>query len=297
MTFMENIDTKTRDELIAYIDRLRHLEFVKDNIIREQRGTIERLIAENTKMYNSFNGSSIAKGGYIEESLVCNDINCNAYNIRHILERISGHSIGICTRVQGHTKVDIHDTLHFNAQIKKCKYKQFQQLGRYGVNTLVHNVPNLFIIEYILKGLCELPINDLGKVCRDIPRKSLSAQYYTLSELELLINTLEHNKRDLLQFMFYGDLDITRRPTYIIGVYYIDATRVSIKIYNIQNMIDELMSYYFTITNSKNVISLGGNKITIQRKGGDNGRPSSNQIQFKITLSSFIHEHEINLLS
>ena len=50
------------------------------------------------------------------------------------------------------------------------------------------------------------------------------------------------------------------------------------------DVIESLMQYDFKIRNSKTVIELGPS-FTFQRKGGDGGRQSANDIQFKIVPS------------
>jgi len=52
----------------------------------------------------------------------------------------------------------------------------------------------------------------------------------------------------------------------------------------IKDVIDSLMRYDFSIRESMTVVQLGPS-FTFQRKGGDGGRKSANDIQFKIVPS------------
>ena len=51
-----------------------------------------------------------------------------------------------------------------------------------------------------------------------------------------------------------------------------------------KDVIESLMQYDFSIRDSKTVVELGPS-FTFQRKGGDGGRKSANDIQFKIVPS------------
>ena len=66
-------------------------------------------------------------------------------------------------------------------------------------------------------------------------------------------------------------------------------------VYKMNDVIKYLNTQNFKIRKSGTVIELG-NSFTIQRKGGDSGRKSSNQLQFKIIISSLNELSEFEYL-
>lgn len=83
-------------------------------------------------------------------------------------------------------------------------------------------------------------------------------------------------------------------PKYFICVNYEENNRKFVVIYKIKDIINDLTKYDFIVKKSKSVVSLN-NCINIQRKGGDGGKKSSNQLQFKIIISNittdFLFKH------
>ena len=75
------------------------------------------------------------------------------------------------------------------------------------------------------------------------------------------------------------------KPKYLIAVQYVNKIRKKIKFFKMNNIILFLMNKNFEISKSKSVVSLG-KSLSFQRKGGDCGKKSSNQLQFKIVISS-----------
>lgn len=82
-------------------------------------------------------------------------------------------------------------------------------------------------------------------------------------------------------------------PKYICGIEYDNKNnRKSMIIYNIEDIIKYLEQYNFIIKKSHNVIELG-NCISFQRKGGDNGNKSSNQLEIKLIFSNINIENKL----
>jgi hypothetical protein len=222
--------------------------------------------------------SNIAKNGYKEEQLVCNNLNSIIE-----LRKIFGADIKPnFRRLIGNSKTDIINSDNITIQIKKFKKGQFGQVDRHWVKNIIENIVELEPIRYILENLCEIPLKKCGKlVDKSVGRIPLSLDNYKQEELDNLIQKMNDNKKKILEYAFYGN---SVKPDYYIGVEYIGKIRKKLFIYKTESIINELLKCNFTIKKSKTVIALG-NSLTIQRKGGDGGNKSSNQMQFKIIFS------------
>lgn len=229
--------------------------------------------------------SNTAKNGYKEEQLVCNDLNFNTC-MQSELYTFIPERIRYCSKLKGTSKVDItSEDKRFTAQVKKYKHGQFQQLDRHWLHDLIQHIPAISLYEKLLRNWCELPLSVDGKfVDKSASRVLLSNIYYQDKVLHSFVDTLNRHKRDILEYAFYG----TKKdciPEYLIGVEYKKNTRFKLIAYKISDIIDSLCKYAFEIAASKSVIKLG-TCLSLQRKGGDGGKKSSNQLQFKIILSS-----------
>ena len=229
--------------------------------------------------------SNPALNGYKEEKNVCNDLN-NNNEIKKKGCNFLPDNIDFCQRKKGNHKIDIESKNGvLTAQVKKYKKGQFQHLDRHWVSDMIDNIPNLKNIKEMLKNLCEIPLQKNEKyIDKTKNRVLLDNENYTDDELIEFINTLNKNKREILEYAFYGknNSDI---PKYLIGVEYIKKKRSKIVFYKIEDIIDYLCKQNFEISKRKSVIKLG-ESISLQRKGGDSGRKGSNQLQFKIIISS-----------
>ena len=79
------------------------------------------------------------------------------------------------------------------------------------------------------------------------------------------------------------------QPKYLFGVEYEDKKRTKIVVFKIQEVISYLENLQFVISPKKTVILLGNDgTISLQRKGGDSKKKSSNQLQIKIILSKLL---------
>jgi len=170
-------------------------------------------------------GSQIAKGGYNVETQVCNDLNHNVEIRTALGEWNKTDSIGTFSQIKGTTKVDICNSekvadATYRLQVKKTKKGQSGQVDRHWARDLVNNIPDLKPVEYMLKNLCELPLQSCGKLVDKSEKvKSLSTENYLQSELSILIDKLNSNKRDILNGLFYGN-DRSSSPNYLCGVEY-----------------------------------------------------------------------------
>ena len=207
-------------------------------------------------------------------------------NRKEIRQLFKGIEYDECFQKKGNSKVDIlSKNMEITAQVKKYRNKVFQQLDKHWVEDFVNSIPNLNIISNILKNLCEILLsNDNIHVDKTKNRKLLSTENYTTETLEKFINVLNNNKKQILEYVFYGT-DQTMKPKYLIAVQYVNKIRKKIKFFKIDDIILFLMNKNFEISKSKSVVSLG-KSLSFQRKGGDCGKKSSNQLQFKIIISS-----------
>ena len=233
-------------------------------------------------------GSSIAKSGYYEEELICKDLNENNNDVCEILKNLNVFNRDTFKVLKGNSKVDVSNGV-IKFQVKKYTLgKPPGQLDRHWTSDVVKVIPELEPIKPILVGLCELPLreDDKKKCDKNKPVIKLCNSIYSEDQLTLFIQTLNENKKDLLNYVFLGT-DKTTTPEFMIGVQYInDDERNNITIYNISDIIDILMEEDFDIRKSKTVFGLG-KSFYFQRKGGDNGNKSANQLQCKFSFQTF----------
>ncbi len=158
------------------------------------------------------------------------------------------------------SKVDIKNN-NWNFQVKKSKKGQFQQVSRGTVDNLINDLPELEPIKDLLKERCE-------------EKKEFKPE---------LLDTLNKNKRQIIEHALLGHGE---KPDILCVTEWgkKNNKREKITFYEMSDVIESLMQYDFKIRNSKTVIELGPS-FTFQRKGGDGGRQSANDIQFKIVPS------------
>ena len=159
------------------------------------------------------------------------------------------------------SKVDVTNG-EVHIQVKKSKVGQFQQISRGTVDNLVRALPELACITNLLKERCE-------------ERKHFSPG---------VLETLNSSKRRILEHALLGYGDTKPDILCVTEWDKKDSKRMKIMFVPMKDVIDTLMRYDFVIRKSRTVIELGPS-FTIQRKGGDGGRQSANDIQFKIVPS------------
>ena len=256
----------------------------KDNYQEIKNKELDEInnIEESLSLINSHT----AKNGYNEEELVCNDLNTNI-NVRQLIIEISRTTYETFLRINNNSKCDIQSTNKLiNVQVKKYKQNRFQHLDRHWVDNLIKNIPELKNIDYILKNLCEKPLLNNGfYVDTSHSIVKLCSSNYSQSILDNFIDELNKNKQKILNFAFLGT-NKNIQPDYMIGSEYVNNKRIKLIIFKIKDILIYLESLNFKITKRKTVIQLGDDSIiSLQRKGGDNGKKSGNQLQFKIIIS------------
>jgi len=159
------------------------------------------------------------------------------------------------------SKVDLTNG-RLNIQVKKSKAGQFQQISRGTVDNLVAVIPELQPIESLLKERCE------------------QKQHFSPD----IIDTLNLSKREILEHALLGHGGLKPDVLCVTEWDKKDAVRTKIMFVAMKDVVESLMRYDFSIRESKTVVELGPS-FTFQRKGGDGGRRSANDIQFKIVPS------------
>jgi hypothetical protein len=156
------------------------------------------------------------------------------------------------------------------------------QVARGKLNTLVNKFPSLKSVFYMIINLCRVPIKN-GKCVRDIPNVKLTIKKYAKEELDNLIEKIEMIKEDILKYIFLGTNKKTQPK--IFSVSFFDKRdkkdqRKKICFWLVSDLIKLISSFPISINSSGSEISFG-DIVTMQRKGGDSGRASANNFQFK----------------
>ena len=229
-------------------------------------------------------GSIIARNGYLEEEYLVNKLNEDTQLIK-LLEEFTGKNIiNNAIKIKGNKKSDINIS-GINIQHKKTKDKQFGQIHRHYVDHLINKVPELENCKYMLKNLCEKPINEETKLCdKKYNIKKINNINYTENEIDNLINLIEKNKRNIINYAFHGSEEKFTPELFSISLFTKD-TREKLIFWKMNDIIEYLMKSKVNIKKSQTVIEIS-NGLTFQRKGGDGGKKGSNNFQFKFIPSS-----------
>lgn len=233
--------------------------------------------------------NNTAINGYKEEELVCNNLN-TTIDLRTLITEISGHTYDYFVRNNDNSKCDIQSSNKLiTIQVKKYKNNRFQHLDRHWIDHLIIHIPELKSIDYILKNLCEKPILSNGiTIDKSKHIKKLCSTNYSQSILDNFIYELNKNKKKILNYAFLGT-NKDKQPDFLIGIEYVNNKRTKLILFKIADIIIYLETLNFNITKGKTVIQLGNDRIiSLQRKGGDKGNKSSNQLQFKIIVSKLL---------
>ena len=281
------LNEKKNRQIIELFQKKRDFEIEK---LKEKLESCNNQIALLKKNVISLKNSNTAKDGYAEEESLCNDL--KKPEIKNAFIDILGNKYDSCLRVSGNHKCDIEsENKILRAQVKKYKNGQFQQLDRHTLNHFIESIPKLGDVKKILSDLWEYPLlpnslyvdktNDIKKLCHS---------NYSPDILKDLLTVLNSNKRDILNYAFLGK-NPEIQPEYLIGVEYKNNKKDSIVVFKIKDVIDYLETCDFRISPKKTALILGNeNIISLQRKGGDRGYKSSNQLQIKIIVSKLIEK-------
>ena len=252
--------------------------------VAEQKAE-KKAAREAAKLQRSITNSETAKNGYKEEELVCKDLNSGLLDA---FAPILGNNYNECNRIKGNHKCDIQsDNKILRGQVKKYKKGRFQQLDRHWISKLTEDIPELKDHLQIMEDLIECKLLPNGThVVKPISRKTLSTLNYPQEKLDNFLDLLNKYKKQILEYAFLGS-NSEMQPDYLIGVEYKDKERNKIIVFKIIEIIDYLKTLKFQISPKKTCIYLGSKgTISLQRKGGDSGKKSSNQLQIKLILSN-----------
>lgn len=226
-----------------------------------------------------------AKGGYLEEDFIKNYMNINT-SVKKKFRSYFKTEYYTLSKIKGTHKVDISDGINCHFQVKKSKLNQFGQIARHSIDSFVKYIPDLSKIIHILKKWIEIPLKDDGKhIDNTYTKVKLTTSFFTEDELITLISTLNEKeiKKKIIELVLLG-ICKKLKPNYICVILYENDIRKKIIFYKMNDIIAYLLQFDFQISKGKTVIYLG-DIFTLQRKGGDGGRKSSNNIQFKIIPS------------
>lgn len=245
-------------------------------------------LEEAKKELLSHTNSKTAKDGYKEEQLICDDLRDT--QIQNKFSPILGNDYDECVRIHGNHKCDIQSkNKKLSAQVKKFQKGQFQQLDRHWVIDIVKNIPGLSSVSEIIKDLFEYPLlPNQTHVDKEKSIKTLSVTNYSQEKIDNFLSVLNQHKRHLLHYAFLGT-NVEKKPDYLFGVEYVNKKRDTLFLFEIEKIMDYLLTLDFRVSPRKTVIWLGDEAIvSLQRKGGDSGRKSSNQVQIKVILSKLL---------
>ena len=228
-------------------------------------------------------GSATAKGGYQAETHIADLLNTNT-SFRDKYRSFCGITDdGVFRKLPGTSKTDVTNDV-LNLQVKKHVANRFGQVDRRWTQKLIDDVPDLNgAAGEMLRKLCEIPLLPCGQLVD--PSKNrvlLSTDNYTPEQLTQLTQTLEINKRTMVETVLLGT-DPATQPHHLCGIEY-KETGAEVTMYRMNDVVEHLMTFGFAITPRHSVIKLG--PLSIQRKGGDNKQKSGNNIQFKLIFSS-----------
>ena len=134
--------------------------------------------------------SNTAKNGYNEEIFLVNILNTDIKLLTQFEKFINKKIINNAVLIKGNKKSDINISNIF-IQHKKTKMYQFGQIDRHYIDDLIMKIPKIYTCKNILQNLC----NKINKI------NNLN---YSEIEINNIINTIEENKRDILNYAFNG---------------------------------------------------------------------------------------------
>jgi hypothetical protein len=228
-------------------------------------------------------GRDIAIGGLRREKEICDLFNTNLVMRDVLRKKVFLNKIGKFGVVKG-SKSDISDTFFNTCQSKKSTVMSFNQLHRCPISSLLKKLPQLKCINFMLGALCVKPLTKEGVVDKNYKRLPLKSLYYRDKDLQFLLKILKKNKREILEYTFLGKNSKSGPKILVIS----GSTLDRLTFFAVKDIIEVLLAHEFKIRKSGTVIELGP-WFTIQRKGGDKGLKSSNDIAFKLDTKKIMH--------
>lgn len=264
-------------DITSSIKKLQEQQLSNLNKLKCLNISLDELLKKINNLYDGkITPSQTAIGGYNEEQYIADKINSLYKNDINDFLHVNCENF---QRTKNNTKTDVSDG-QTNTQVKKYKKRQFGQIDRHWVKYLIKCIPELQKVEHIFKGLCECKV--VNNVCNKT-RIKISKKNYSQKEISEFLLILNDNKEKIIRYALCG-YNKNTEPNLLCGVEYVNNERKKITFYKMVDVIKYLLKYNFKIRPSCTVIELG-QSFTIQRKGGDNGKPCANHIQFKLVFS------------
>lgn len=162
-------------------------------------------------------------------------------------------------------------------QIKKNTLTGFGQVKRISLDKLCNDIKGLKECKKNLESMIIRPILSTGKV--DKKHKLMKEKTKTARQKDILLKTLSINKKEILKSCFEGYNKEYIPNIYVFRIY--DKKKIITRIFKTKDIINYLLNFDFFFGKNGTTFNLN-NIFSIQRKGGDNGKPSSNDVQFKV---------------
>ena len=199
-------------------------------------------------------------------------------------------SFVFCTNQNRSSKVDVYSSSMngLRVQVKSHKYGGKpceQQCARGSVDKFLIHHPLFKCHEKLIREWIEKPLEADGKTVQRVTScKKLTTQDYDSNTVDEFISCVNDTKLSLVNFALLGT-DNDQRPDFLVVV---DRERLRVKWYHMSNVIQYICQFSFDTGPYKTRLCVRDhNNITVfamQRKGGDGGKKSSNDIQFKINV-------------
>jgi hypothetical protein len=250
----------------------------------------------NFKNNTKSSGRKIAEDGIKEEIFIANMLNTDDEFRNKINSKFKINLTCDAKVLNGSSKTDIVCG-NINIQVKKTKKGQYGQVARQCIKNLIEYIPELKQVQYMLKDMCELPVVriDGKKMCdKTSTVKRINNENYSESEIKDFLKIIEQNKKKILEYAFLGTCGDKYPELFVVSVH--NKYKNSIVIWKTIDIINDIFEQKVNIWKGANIVEIG-KSFYLQRKGGDSGKESANNFQFKLaptllnTQKAVIHDY------
>ena len=221
-------------------------------------------------------GKKIEEWGLRNEYWAVDQLNNSVSLRRMIYQRLGVLVTPSFYKIPQTKKTDLMDDRGLGIQVKASK-SNFGQVKRCKMSRFFNQNPQLRKIQYIFDNSFKIPLGSNGKCVRGYERKRLNEDNYSREELDNLLKIFEQNKRRILTDVFLGN-DAKYAPKLFLVI----ANSKTLIIWKTKDIIDQLVSQKWKIGIKGTTLQLDSGNFCLQRKGGDSGKKSANDIQFKL---------------
>lgn len=221
-------------------------------------------------------GKKIEAWGLRNEYWAVDQLNNSIWLREKIFSKLGYRIEGLVYKILGTKKADLMDANNLGIQVKASK-SNYGQVKRCNLNRFTQLFPQTLEIQYLLKGNFCLPFDNRGICVKNHPRKYFTTQFYQEVQLTDMLNILENNKRRIIEDVFLG-----RDKKFLPTLFMVIANSKTLIIWKTSDIIDQLCLEKWEIGNRGATIQLSSRNFSLQRKGGDSGRKSANDLQFKL---------------